>query len=276
MYPFFAAADAAGEAKSILRILERQSVQNILMTLLILAVGWFLIKHFVRLLDRLISRRETLDRSVQKALLSVMRGVLVFILLLTCADRLGLPTTSLITLLGTLGLAFSLALQSSLSNLAGGLFILTTKPFVTGDFIDVAGQSGTVSRIGFIHTMLNTLDNKQIYLPNGTVSSAVIVNYSHEQRRQLDLEIPVPYNCSLKAARDVITAAVSGDERVLETPYIRTWGLSASAVTIKVRVWCAAADYFDLRSDLLERIKLALDEAHISIPFDQLDVHIKS
>jgi len=275
MQTIFGAEDAAAEAKSALNILEKQSVRSILIALLVFVIGWFLIKYFVRLLEKVLTRRAALDASVRGAILSVCRGVLVFVLLLTCADRLGLPTTSLITLLGTLGLALSLAMQSSLANLAGGLFIMTTKPFVTGDFIDVAGQSGTVSKIGFIHTMLNTLDNKQIFIPNGTVSSSVVVNYSHEPRRQLDLDIPVPYECSLAAARAAIEQAVAAEPRVLEAPYIRTWALSASSVTVKVRVWCAAAEYFDLRAALLEGIKRALDDAHISIPYEQLDVHIK-
>ena len=275
MYKLFAAEEPAGEASKILSILEKQSVVNILITLLIFVVGWFLIKYLVRIVDRLISRRDHLDVSVRGALVSVIRWVLIFILLLTCADRLGLPTTSLITLLGTLGLALSLAMQNSLANLAGGLFILTTKPFQTGDYIEVGGQGGTVSKVGFIHTMLNTLDNKQIYIPNGTVSSSTIVNYSNEERRQLDLDIPVPYECSLAEARDLIFRAASAQEGVLEAPYVRTWALSASSVTIKVRVWCLANEYFNLRAELLERIKLALDDGHIAIPYDQLDVHIK-
>ncbi|MEA5038947.1 MAG: mechanosensitive ion channel family protein [Clostridiaceae bacterium] len=270
-----AAQTAESEGKSFLDILQKQSVQTILFTLLIFLIGWFLIKYAVRLMDRVLSRHQTLDHSVRMVVLKALRAVLVFLLALTCADRLGLPTTSLLTLVGALGLAFSLALQSSLSNLAGGIFILTTKPFVTGDYIEVAGQGGTVTQIGFIHTRLNTIENKQIYIPNGTVSSSTITNYSHEDRRQLDINIPVPYDCSLKEARKVIETVVSADERVLETPYIRTWDLNASAVNIKVRVWCLAKDLWELRSALLENIKIELDEAHISIPFDQLDVHLK-
>lgn len=266
---------AKTEGLNILDILEKQSVQTVLFTLLIFLIGWFLIKYAVLLLKRVLSRRTTLDPSVRGVLVSALRGVLVFLLLLTCADRLGLPTTSLLTVVGALGLALSLALQSSLSNLAGGIFILTTKPFVTGEFIDAAGQSGTVVRIGFIHTQLNTLDNKQVYIPNGTVSSSTIINYSREQRRQLELNIPIPYDCSLKEARAVIERAVASDARIMETPYIRTWDLTSASVSIKIRVWCSAEDYFELRSALLESIKFGLDEAHISIPADRLDVRIK-
>jgi Small-conductance mechanosensitive channel len=266
---------AKTEGLSILDILGKQSVQTVLFTLLIFLTGWFLIKYAVRLLKRVLSRRNTLDPSVRGVLVSALRAVLVFLLLLTCADRLGLPTTSLLTVVGALGLALSLALQSSLSNLAGGIFILTTKPFVTGEFIDAAGQSGTVTRIGFIHTQLNTIDNKQVYIPNGTISSSTVVNYSREQRRQLELNIPVPYDCSLKDARAVIERAVASDARIKETPYIRTWDLNSAAVSIKIRVWCLAEDYFELRSVLLENIKCGLDEAHISIPADRLDVRVK-
>lgn len=270
-----AAQNAESEGRSLLNVLQKQSVQTILVTIGILIVGWVLIKYAVRLLNRVLSRYDALDVSVRSVLLSTLRVALVFLLILTCADRLGLPTTSLLTVVGALGLALSLALQSSLSNLAGGIFILTTKPFVTGDFIDVAGQSGTVTKIGFIHTRLNTIDNKQVFIPNGTVSTASVVNYSNEARRQIDLTIPVPYECSLKEARTVIEKAASCDARVQEAPYIRVWELNASSVAVKVRVWCEAKDYMELRCALLEGIKIALDDAGISIPYDRLDVHIK-
>lgn len=265
---------AETQSRSVLDILQKQSVQTILVTLAIFLIGWFLIKYAVRLLNRVFARHQSLDPSVRSVALSSLRAVLVFFLILTCADRLGLPTTSLLTMVGALGLALSLALQSSLANLAGGIFILTTTPFVTGDFIEVAGQSGTVTKIGFIHTRLNTMDNKQVYIPNGTVSSSTVVNYSHENRRRLDFVIPVPYECSLKEARAIIEKVVASDDRIQDEPYIRTWELSSSAVNIMVRVWCAAENYFELRAALFENIKIGLDEAHISIPYDQLDVHI--
>jgi small conductance mechanosensitive channel len=122
--------------------------------------------------------------------------------------------------------------------------------------------------------MLNTVNNQQIYVPNGTISAANIINYSREARRRVDLSIPVPYDCSLEKAKRVITEAVSKESRIEEDPFIRTWNLNAHSVEIMVRAWCSAADYWEVRSNLLELIKLALDDNGIAIPFNQLDVHI--
>jgi small conductance mechanosensitive channel len=259
---------------NIQNFLTGQLVINLLTTLIFLVLGWFAIKLICALLRKFFDRNNTLDPSVEKMLLAVVRGALLFVLFLGCADHLGFSTTSVITLAGSLGLAFSLAMQNSLANVAGGIFILTSKPFVTGDFIESGDVSGTVTSIGFIHTMLNTVNNQQIYVPNGTISAANIINYSREARRRVDLSIPVPYDCSLEKAKRVITEAVSKESRIEADPFIRTWNLNAHSVEIMVRAWCSAADYWEVRSNLLELIKLALDDNGIAIPFNQLDVHI--
>lgn len=261
--------------KAFFLALKGETLRNLLGALLFLLVGWILIKYLVKLVSRLMSRRNDLDASIQSMVCTILRGALLFLLLLCCADQLGLPTTSIITLVGTFGLAFSLALQSSLSNLAGGIFILTSKPFVTGDFITAGDVSGTVTKIGFIHTLLNTMDNRQIYVPNGTISGASIINFSRETRRQIELTIPVPYECSLQDAKSVIEAAVAKETRIEEDPFIRTWNLSASSVDILIRVWCPAPLYWEVRSALLEEIKNDLDSAGIAIPYNQLDVHVR-
>lgn len=259
---------------TIKNFLTGQLVLNILGTLVFFVLGWLAIKLLLKVLSKFFDRNDTLDPSVERMLLTIVRISLLFILVLGCADHLGFSTTSVITLVGSLGLAFSLAMQNSLSNVAGGIFILTSKPFVTGDFITSGDISGTVTNIGFIHTQINTLDNQQIYVPNGTISAANIINLSREARRRVDLSIPVPYDCSLEKAKLVIADAVARETRIEPDPFIRTWNLSASSVEIIVRAWCAADDYWEVRSNLLEQIKLALDENAITIPFNQLDVHI--
>lgn len=261
---------------NIQNFLTGQLVINLLTTLIFLVLGWFAIKIICALLRKFFDRNNTLDPSVEKMLLAVVRGALLFVLFLGCADHLGFSTTSVITLAGSLGLAFSLAMQNSLANVAGGIFILTSKPFVTGDFIESGDVSGTVTSIGFIHTMLNTVNNQQIYVPNGTISAANIINYSREARRRVDLSIPVPYDCSLEKAKRVITEAVLKETRLEPDPFIRTWNLNAHAVDIVVRAWCSSDVYWDVRSNLLELIKFALDENGITIPYNQLDVHIRT
>ena len=260
--------------KNIENFLTGELVITLLSTLIFLVLGWFAIKIVVSILRKFFDKNDTLDPSVERILLALVRGALLFVLFLGCADHLGFSTTSVITLAGSLGLAFSLAMQSSLANVAGGIFILTSKPFVTGDFITSGAISGTVVSIGFIHTQINTVDNQQIYVPNGTIAASNITNFSREPRRRVDLTIPVPYDCSLEKAKAVITEAVSQESRIEADPFIRTWDLSAHSVDIVVRAWCAAGDYWEVRSSLLERIKFALDENGIAIPFNQLDVHI--
>ena len=273
---YLTAAEGTAEGGAWLSALSKLNLHSILAALVILLVGYVLVKWACKLLDKLLSRNEKLDASIRSILVNVIRVLLLFLLLLTCADKLGLPTDSIITLLGTFGLAFSLAMQSSLSNLAGGLFILGSKPFETGDYVSVAGAEGTVTQIGFIHTALTTIDNKVIHVPNSTITGSVVTNFSASKRR-VDLTIPVSYNCSLDQAKKVIEGVIARDSRALqepEAPFVRVWNLGGSAVELMVRVWCDGADYWELRSWLIENIKKELDKEGIAIPYSQLDVHV--
>ncbi len=273
---YLTAAEGTAEGGAWLSALSKLNLQSILAAVAILLVGYVLVKWVCKLLDKLLSRNGKLDASIRSILVNVIRILLLFLLLLTCADKLGLPTNSIITLLGTFGLAFSLAMQNSLSNLAGGLFILGSKPFETGDYVSVAGAEGTVTQIGFIHTALTTIDNKVIHVPNSTITGSVVTNFSASKRR-VDLTIPVSYGCSLDQAKKVIENVIARDSRALqepEAPFVRVWNLGGSAVELMVRVWCDGADYWELRSWLLENIKVELDREGISIPYSQLDVHL--
>ena len=271
-----AAADGTGITEW-LSALTALNLSTIVAALVIFAIGYLLIKWAAKLLSKLLTRSGKLDPSICGILVGGCRLILMFLLLLTCADKLGLPTTSIITLLGTFGLAFSLAMQNSLSNLAGGLFILGSKPFETGDYISMPGAEGTVTQVGFIHTLLTTVDNKQIHVPNSTITGSVVTNFSQCKTRRVDLTIPVSYDCSLEQAKAVIERVIARDSRVLQepaAPFVRVWDLGASAVDIVVRVWCNSGDYWELRSWLIENIKNELDREGISIPFSQLDVHV--
>jgi len=275
---FLTAAEGTVSSVSVwMTALSKLNLSTILAAVVIFAVGYVLIKWAAKLLDKLLARNGKLDPSIRSIAVNVCRILLLFLLILTCADKLGLPTDSIITLLGTFGLAFSLAMQSSLSNLAGGLFILGSKPFETGDYVSVPGAEGTVSKVGFIHTTLTTVDNKQIHVPNSTITGSIVTNYSQCETRRVDLTIPVSYDCSLEQAKQVIEVVIASDARVLQQPaepFVRVWELGASSVDIMVRVWCNAADYWELRSWLLENIKITLDKEGITIPYSQLDVHL--
>ena len=272
-----AAEDTASNLTEWWNALTNLNLNTLLAAVVIFLIGYMLIKWVCKLADKLLARTNKLDPSIRSIAVNAGRILLLFLLLLTCADKLGLPTTSIITLLGTFGLAFSLAMQNSLSNLAGGLFILGSKPFETGDYISLPGAEGTVTQIGFIHTLLTTVDNKQIHVPNSTITGSVVTNFSQCQTRRVDLTIPVSYDCSLEQAKQVIDRVIARDGRALQqpdAPFVRVWNLGTSAVEIMVRVWCNAGDYWELRSWLLENIKNELDKEGIVIPYSQLDVHL--
>ena len=272
-FPLLSATADAKSLSDLLPALTQDFLLHLLATLLIFVAGYFIIKYFCRLLERLFLKNDRLDRSLEGLIVSVLRWGLLFLLAIICADRLGVPTASLVTVLGAAGLAFSLALQNSLANLAGGIFILASKPFRTGDYIAVSDTEGTVEAIGLIHTHLHAIDNRSVFVPNSAIMAGNVTNYT-ESRRRIDLLIPVPYECSLEQAKTVIARTVSADSRVLGQPFVRVWTLSASSVDIKLRAWCAGADYWELRSSLLETVKTALDEAGISIPYSHLNVHV--
>lgn len=277
MSPLFLTAAEGDGLTDWVSALSKLNLNTVLAAVVIFLAGYALIKWACRLLSRLLERNPKMDPSIRAIVVNVLRILLLFLLALTCADKLGLPTDSIITLLGTFGLAFSLAMQNSLSNLAGGLFILGSKPFETGDYVEVAGVEGTVSQIGFIHTALTTVDNKTIHVPNSTITGSVITNYSQCETRRVDLTIPVPYSCPLEQARAEIEAVIARDERILSAPaapFVRVWELEPSAVKIMVRVWVAAGDYWEVRSRLLEDIKARLEQAGMTIPAQRLEVRL--
>ena len=243
-------------------------------TIIVLVIGLLVLKAVVKIAAKAFDKNNRLDPSVEKLLLTVIKVGGCAIIVLVCAEMLSIPTTSLITLLGTFGLALSLSLQSTVENIASGIFIMASKPFLTGHWISAGGAEGTVIQIGLTHTVLMTGTNQKISVPNGKMASETVVNYSTENKRRLDLTIPISYNDSTEKAKQVLAQVVSTDERILTdtAPFIRVWDFDSSSVNIVVRVWTAPADYWELRSSLLERIKVAFDENGITIPFNTVTV----
>ena len=243
-------------------------------TVIVLVIGLLLVKAVVKIAAKAFEKNDRLDPSVEKLLLVVIRVGGCAVLALICAEMLSIPTASLITLLGTLGLALSLSLQSTVENIASGIFIMASKPFLTGHWISAGGSEGTVVQIGLTHTVLMTATNQRISIPNGKLAGETVVNYSTENKRRLDLTIPISYNDNTDKAKQVLAQVVSTDERILTdtAPFIRVWDFDSSSVNIMVRVWTEPGNYWELRSSLLERIKFAFDENGITIPFSTITV----
>ncbi len=250
---------------------------NLLKTAAVFAIGWALIKSAVSFVQNLL-RRSKIDVTLHAFILSILRISLIVLLALTCLQILGFEITTLLTALGAVGLAVSLAVKDSLANLAGGIQVLLTKPFAVGDYIAADGFDGTVKEIGITHTILTTVDNKRVYLPNGDVAKAKITNFSSEPTRRLDLTFSIGYGDDFKQAEAIIAQQVekSGLALADPAPFIRVSKHGENSIDITCRVWVNSADYWTLHFFLLEEVKLAFDAAGINIPYPQMDVHIKN
>lgn len=217
-----------------------------------------------------------IDNSLRSFMISFSSVVLYIVLFITVAVILGIPTTSFITMLASCGVAVGLALQGSLSNFAGGIMILLFKPFKVGDYIDAAGESGTVTEISVVYTELLTVDNKRIIIPNGTITNSVIENYSAENIRRVDFTFNTAYDSDIDKVKKIITEILESHPKALKNPecFVRLSAHNDSALTYTARVWCKTDDYWDVNFDVIESVKKAFDENGIQIPYNQLDVHI--
>ncbi|WP_017733400.1 mechanosensitive ion channel family protein [Nafulsella turpanensis] len=248
---------------------------NLLMAILILIVGWWLIGRFVNVIGRVMAKREV-DESLRPFLESIMGIMLKVVLLLSVVSVLGVPTASFLAVLGSAGLAIGLALQGSLSNFAGGVLILTVKPFRKGDFIQAMGVSGTVHIINLLNTVLKTPDNQTIYMPNGQLAGATITNFSVEPTRRLVINFGISYKDDIEKAKDIIRQEAEADPRVLKepAPSIVVSGLLDNAVNVSMRIWTTKEDYWDVNFALHEQVKQHFDRENITIPFPQRDLHV--
>lgn len=249
--------------------------KNILMALLVYIVGRFLIKLVRNLLEKALVHRK-LDPGVRTFMQSMLNIVLNILLIISVIGALGVNTTSFAALLASAGVAIGMALSGNLQNFAGGLVILVFKPYRVGDFIEAQGVQGTVREIQIFHTILNTVDNKEVYVPNGSMSNAVVVNYNRNATRRLDWTIGIDYGEDVKKASDVIREVLAADKRVLAepAPFIAVGALADSSVNIVVRVWVNTSDYWGVHHETLQNIYNSFNERGINFPFPQQTVHL--
>lgn len=247
---------------------------KLLMAIIVYIIGSKIIKFAMKLSDKMMEKSK-LDKGVQGFLKSVLKFLLYFVLLVVICGQVGIDTASIITLLGTAGLAFSLALQGSLSNFAGGILILVLKPFIVGDFINAQGFEGTVEKIDIFYTTLLTLDNKAVVLPNGTLSNGSIINVTREPMRRLDVKVPIDYSNDIKKATDVLTKVLEKEElRVKEKPVeVIVVEFGDDAIILEIHSWFLKENFAAYRSAVLTDVKKAFDENGLTIPFKQLVVH---
>ena len=217
-----------------------------------------------------------MDTMLVNFILSIGNAVLLLVVIVAALDQLGVDTTSLIAIVGAAGLAIGLSLQDSLINFAAGVMLLLFKPFKEGDFIDAAGVSGVVENIAIFNSLLRTGDNRSVIVPNGAIYGGVIVNYSARETRRVDMVFGIGYEADLRQAKQLLADIIAEDERVLKEPAteIAVSELADSSVNFIVRPWVKSADYWPVLWDTTEKVKLRFDQAGISIPFPQMDIHL--
>ena len=247
---------------------------NILGAIVIYVVGRYLIGIIKKLTRNLLDKRKV-EASVETFLLSFVNITLTILLVIAIAARLGVETTSFAALLASAGVAIGMALSGNLNNLTGGLIILLLKPFKVGDFIEAQGQLGTVKAIQIFHTIITTADNKEVFIPNGALSSGSVVNYNINPTRRLEWVIGVEYNEDYDKVEEVVKRIISEDSRILSdpAPFVALKELADSSVKIIIRCWVNGADYWDVNFDMNQRIYSTFNKEGISFPFPQLTVH---
>ncbi len=247
---------------------------RIVYALVILFVGRLVARGVSGLLARLLGRTVS-DEALLAFVRSVSHALLLVVVFIAALDQLGVDTTSLVAVVGAAGLAVGLALKDSLQNVASGVMLIVNRPFKAGDYVEAAGQGGTVEKIGLFTTLLRTPDNCELVVPNSQITADCIRNFSARETRRLDLVIGISYEDDIARAKRVVAEILTADPRVLEdpAPVIAVGALGESSVDLFVRPWVASADYWSVRFDLLERIKQAFDTHDITIPYPQRVLH---
>ncbi len=248
--------------------------KSILLAAVIFIAGRFLISVINRLVAQMMERRK-IDATIQSFLRSFINILLTILLLISVVSALGVNTTSFAALLASAGVAVGMALSGNLQNLAGGLIILLFKPYKVGDYVEAQGVSGTVKEIQIFHTVLVTPDNKFIYVPNGSLSSGSVTNYSLSQLRRVDWTVGVEYGTEIEKVRQTVLDLIKKDGRILTepAPFIALSALADSSVNITIRVWVKNEDYWGVFFDMNQNIYEVFNREGISFPFPQVTVH---
>lgn len=250
---------------------------KILISLVILVISFPIISKLCHKIQRTLEVKDQLDTTLTNTLSYVANIVLKGLVLLCLIGYLGIETSGISAVIASLGVCAGLAVNGTLSNLAGGVMLLITRPFSVGDYIEAQGTSGTVADIRISYTRIITVDNKTIYLPNSGLSTGTIINYSSAENRRVDLDFSIAGN-DPKLVRDTLLDLCAKEPLVLSdpAPFARIVDYGAGNGTkMQLRAWCKTADYWDVYLNLLDAAQAAFDEKGIVVPFQQLDVHMK-
>ena len=247
---------------------------SLIPALLVLVIGMVIIKLVNKVVKAALEKTK-LEKAAHSLILSVVNVALYIILGLIVATKLGIDVTSIVALASVLTLAVSLALQNMLANVIGGFTILSTTPFHSGDYVEIAGQAGTVTEINMSYTKLMTPDNKLISIPNSAVVAAQIVNYSSEPLRRVDVNVSASYDCAVQDVIGALCAAGVVDKALSDpAPFAAVTAYGDSAINYTLRVWCNSADYWDVFFAVNQNVKKIFDERNIAMTYPHLNVHL--
>ena len=243
--------------------------------ILIFIIGKWLARYLSKLVGKIL-RKNNMDETLTSFMGHITYYTLFLLVLIAAAGQLGINTTSFLTIIGAAGLAVGLALKDSLSNFASGVMLILFRPFKVGDYVTAGGQSGTVESIDIFNTILKTPDNQMVIVPNSSITTDVITNVNARPTRRIDLVVGIGYDDNIGEAKSVLEDLIKADSRILSdpAPTIAVSELADSSVNFVVRPWVKTADYWAVRCDLTEKIKLTFDEKGISFPYPQQDVHM--
>jgi small conductance mechanosensitive channel len=247
---------------------------KLVLALAIFYIGRMVVAGVVAFVRKVLHSRG-MDDILVGFLVAILRWVLLLFVVIAALSQLGINTNSLVALLGAAGLAIGLSLQGSLSNFAAGVMLIIFRPFTKGNFVEAGGATGIIETIGIFTTTMTTPDNKEVIVPNGAIIGGNITNYSARPTRRVDMVFSVSYDDDLRKARQILEEIIAADERVLKdpAPVIAVGALAESSIDFLVRPWAKTEDYWKLLWDTTETVKHRFDEAGISIPFPQVDVH---
>lgn len=230
----------------------------------------------LKTLERILGRANKIDGTLKGFIHSAVKIVLWILTGIIVAGALGIPTTSLVALISIAGLALSLSVQNILSNLFSGLTLLVSKPFKSGDYVEVGGRNGIIKSVGLFYTQLNTLDNVSINIPNSDVTGTTVINYSREPLRRVDRVFSAAYESSTENVKAAVFEAISRDEKILRdpAPFVRLSEYKESCIEYTVRVWCKCADYWDVFFNLNENVRDCFAEKGVEMTYNHMNVHI--
>jgi small conductance mechanosensitive channel len=248
---------------------------SLLFAVLVLVIGFWLVKRINKFV-KITFEKKDYDPSLETFLASLIAISLRILVIITALSQLGIEMTSFVALLGAAGLAIGMAFSGTLSNLAGGVMILFFKPYKVGDFIEAQGEKGTVKELRIFNTILITLDNKTVIIPNGPLANGNMINYSTRTKRRVDFTVGIAYGDNYDTAKNTLLQFVKEDPRIIdeEDNFIGLFELADSSVNLTLRVWCKTEDYWAVFFNMNERIYKEFGEKGLNIPFPQMDVHV--